>query len=129
MMKALGKYQAEAYALLRIVSGFMFSFHGMQKVLGWFTDGRAAFGSQMWVGGWIELAGGLAIAFGWLTRPAAFLCSGEMAVAYIQFHWKGQLGDRLLPGVNHGEMALLYAFIFLLVATRGPGTWAVDRER
>ncbi len=129
MLKSLEKYQAEAYALLRIVSGFLFSFHGMQKVLGWFGGEPPAFGTQIWLGGWMELVGGLFIMAGFLTRPTAFLCSGEMAVAYIQFHWKGQLGDRLLPGVNHGELAVLYAFVFLLIATRGPGTWAVDKTK
>ena len=126
-MKALDTYQSEAYALLRIVSGFMFSFHGAQKILGWYADSRVAFGSQMWVGGWIELAGGALIMLGLVSRWAAFIASGEMAVAYIQFHWKGQLGDHLLPGINHGEMALLYSFIFLLIATRGPGKWALGR--
>jgi len=128
MLRLLDRYREQSYALMRIASGFMFGFHGVQKILGLFSDGRVAFGTQMWFGGMIELLGGLAIMLGYMTRPAAFLASGEMAVAYIQFHWKGQLGDQIFPGVNHGEMALLYSFMFLYVAARGAGIWAVGKN-
>jgi len=127
MLNRLESIKAETYALLRIASGCMFSFHGAQKILGWLAEGRVPVGSQMWVGGWIELAGGLCIMLGLFTRPAAFLAGGEMAVAYLQFHWKGQFGDQFFPIINHGEMALLYAFIFLSVAARGPGKWSLDK--
>lgn len=126
MLKFLNRFQSEAYSLLRIVSGFMFSFHGAQKILGLFANmPLPAVGSQLWIGGIIELVGGLAILLGFQTRVAAFLCSGEMAVAYLQFHWKGQLGGAVLPAVNQGELALLYSFVFLFIATQGPGKWAV----
>ena len=75
--------------------------------------------SAILVLGIIELVCGLAIAAGALLRPAAFLASGTMAVAYLQFHWKGQLGAQLLPGVNKGELALVYA----------PGRIGVDETR
>ena len=91
-MKWLQKYADHAYALLRIVSGFMFAFHGVQKTFGVLSEFRPALGSQIWIGGIIELVGGLAIMLGFSTRLAAFICSGEMAVAYFQFHWKFQLG-------------------------------------
>ena len=118
-----------AYALLRIVSGLMFSFHGMQKIFGVLTQSQPAVGSQLWIGGVIELSCGLAIAAGLLTSWAAFLASGTMAVAYTQFHWKLELGSRLLPGVNKGELALLYAFLFLFIAARGSGAFSLDRGR
>ena len=130
MLNFLDRFKPEAYALLRIVSGFMFSFHGVQKILGLFNEMPSPpVGSQMWIGGLIELLGGLAVLLGFQTRVAAFLCSGEMAVAYLQFHWRGQLGEQFFPGVNHGEMALLFAFLFLFIAVEGGGKWAMDRKR
>jgi putative oxidoreductase len=126
-MKFLGKYADHAYALLRIVSGFMFSFHGAQKILGVFTDRQPDPFTQAWFGGIIELAGGLAIMLGIRTRVAAFLCSGTMAVAYFQFHYKFQAGSLFFPTINKGELAALYAFVFLLLACRGGVKWAVDR--
>lgn len=127
-MKALEKFQAEAYALMWIVVGFMFSFHGVQKIFGVLTDHQPAIGSQIWFGGLIELIGGVMVMLGLKTRWAAFICSGTMAVAYIQFHWKMQMGTHLLPIVNKGEMALLYAFTFLFLATRGGVKWCLDKK-
>ena len=127
-MKILERHADHAYALLRIVAGFMFSFHGMQKILGVLTEFKPAVGSQLWFGGILELAGGLAILLGLRTRLAAFLCSGMMAVAYIQFHWRFQGGAKLLPGVNDGELAVLYCFVFLFIACRGGVKWCVDRK-
>jgi putative oxidoreductase len=108
----------------------MFALHGVQKLLGWLsTKPRPAFGSQLWVGGVIELVGGILIAVGLFTRPAAFVSAGTMAVAYFQYHWKFELGDfRWLPLVNKGELAALYCFVFLFIATRGPGLLALDRR-
>lgn len=128
-MKRLAKYSNQSYALLRMVSGAMFSFHGMQKILGILSEHPAPpVGSQIWFGGLIELFGGLLILIGLWTRFAAFLSSGTMAVAYFQFHWKFQLGSAFLPGINQGEMAVLYCFIFLYIACRGGVTWSVDRS-
>lgn len=125
------RFEPVAYAALRIVSGSMFTFHGMQKILGWFsTHARPAIGTQLWVGGLIELVGGALIALGLFTRCAAFVCSGTMAVAYTQFHWKlGFAGARWLPLVNQGELAVLYCFVFLFVWTHGPGAASLDRLR
>ena len=129
MLKFLSKFESEAYALLRIVSGFMLSGHGAQKILGWLTDRpRPEFGTQMWVGGMIELCGGLAVMLGWQTRLAAFLCSGTMAVAYTQFHWKLATGQDFFPFVNRGESALLYSFVFLLIACKGSGAFGFDKK-
>ncbi len=126
-MKALARFSDHAYALLRIVSGFMFAFHGVQKVLGVLTTHQPPVGSQIWIGGVIELLGGVAILLGFRTRWAAFLSSGTMAVAYCQFHWKFQLGSAFLPGVNDGELAALYCFVFLFIACRGTGIWGMEK--
>jgi putative oxidoreductase len=128
---ALGaRIEPQAYAALRIVSGAAFSFHGMQKIFGWMsTHPSPPVGSQMWFGGLIELIGGLLIAFGLFTRPAAFLASGTMAVAYLQFHWKFQFdGGNWLPAINQGELALIYSFLFLFIFARGPGIASLDRK-
>lgn len=125
-MKQLEKYADHAYALLRIMAGFMFSFHGAQKVLGVLAETQQPIGSQLWIGGVIELVGGLAIMLGLGTRVVAFICSGEMAVAYFQFHWKFQMGTAFFPIVNQGELAALYCFVFLLIATRGGVKWSLD---
>jgi len=127
-MKLLEKYSDHAYALMRIVSGFMFSFHGFQKVLGVLSEFQPTFGTQLWIGGVIELIGGLAIMLGFGTRWAAFICSGEMAVAYFQYHWKFQLGPAFFPTVNKGELAALYCFVFLLIATKGGVKWSLDKK-
>lgn len=124
------RYEGATYAVLRIVSGLLFSVHGFQKVLGWFaTKGQPPVGSQIWIGGVIELACGLLIALGLLTRPAAFLASGTMAVAYIQFHWKLAVEDLAwMPIINKGELAVIYCFLFLFMAARGGGPASLDRR-
>jgi putative oxidoreductase len=126
-MKWIEKYSDHAYALMRIMAGFMFSFHGAQKVLGVLSEFQPPVGSQLWVGGVIELLGGLAIMLGFRTRIAAFLCSGQMAVAYFQFHWKFQMGANFFPTLNKGELAALYCFVFLFIASRGGGKWSLDK--
>jgi putative oxidoreductase len=117
------------YAVLRIVSGLMFTFHGVQKLFGVFTPFRPAFGTQPWLGGLIELVCGLAIALGFQTRIAAFIASGEMAVAYIQFHWRFDFSSGFFPAVNKGELAALYSFLFLFIAARGAGPLSIDGRR
>jgi len=128
-MNRLAKYTDQAYALLRIVAGFMFSFHGAQKILGILSEFQPPAGSQLWFGGLIELIGGGLVMVGWQTRWAAFLCSGEMAVAYFQFHWKFQLGSAFFPAINKGELAALYSFVFLLIACRGAGKWSLGNKK
>jgi len=126
-MKWLEKYADHVYALMRIMAGFMFSFHGAQKILGMLSDFQPPMGSQLWFGGLIELLGGLAVMLGFQTRIAAFLCSGEMAVAYFQFHWKFQMGPNFFPALNKGELAALYCFVFLFIACRGGVKWKLDK--
>lgn len=127
----LSRFEPAAYAALRIVSGSLFAFHGVQKVLGWLsTKAPPVLGSQLWFGGLIELAGGSLIALGLFTRSAAFVASGTMAVAYTQFHWKLALTDwQWLPIVNKGELAALYCFVFLFIWVHGPGSASLDRLR
>ena len=126
-MKQLEKYSDYTYALMRIAAGFMLSFHGAQKILGIFSEFQPPIGSQLWIGGIIELLGGLAVMLGFRTRIAAFLCSGMMAVAYFQFHWKFQFGSLMLPALNQGELAVLYCFVFLYISCRGGVKWSIDK--
>jgi putative oxidoreductase len=123
--------QSLAGAALRIIAGAMFACHGAQKILGWFTDrpGPPA-GSQLWIGGIIELVCGTLIALGLFTRLAALLASGMMAVAYFQFHWKLATANLMfLPIKNGGELAVLYCFVFLGYALSGAGPYSMDRRR
>jgi putative oxidoreductase len=118
-----------AYTVLRIVVGLLFAFHGFQKLFGVLTEFKPPVGSQIWIGGVIEFVTGLAIAAGAFTTWAAFLASGTMAVAYIQFHWKLDFGAKFFPAVNQGELALVYCVLFLYIACRGAGRWSVDGRR
>lgn len=118
-----------SYAALRVSSGIMFAVHGAQKVFGVLTDKPMPFDplTQRGIGGVIELVCGALIALGLGTVPAAFLASGTMAVAYVQFHWKFQMGSQIWPPVNKGELALVYAFLFLYIACRGAGPFSLDK--
>jgi len=130
-MRSLKSLSDVSYAALRFMSGWMFAFHGAQKLFGVLAPAQMpplTIGSQMWFGGVIEFFGGLMIAVGFQTRWAAFLCSGTMAVAYAQFHWKFQFNSGFFPAVNQGEMAVLYCFIFLLIACQGGGKFAVGKD-
>lgn len=129
LSRALSPGKDAAFTLLRVATGLMFSFHGMQKILGVLAPSKPELFTQIWVGGVIELVGGLAIAFGILTVWAAFLASGTMAVAYVQFHWKLELGSQLLPAINKGELALVYSVVFLFIACAGPGPYSLDALR
>jgi putative oxidoreductase len=130
LKKLLEPWTEASWALLRVVAGLMFAFHGLQILFGTLSKYPIPpVGSQTWIGGVIELVTGFAIAAGVLTAWAAFLASGTMAVAYVQFHWKLQLGANFFPAVNQGEMSLLYAVLFLFVACRGGGRWSLDGRR
>ena len=129
MPNPLTPFAERAYALLRIVSGALFSFHGVQKVFGVLAEHQPPVGSQIWIGGVLELVCGAAIALGLFTPLAAFLASGMMAVAYIQFHWKFQMGAAFLPAINEGEPAVIYCFLFLFLACKGNGRFGLGGER
>ena len=117
-----------ALFLLRVVSGLLFLQHGGMKIFDWFGGIPAQYGghppllSQTWIAGVFEFYGGLATLLGLFTRPVAFILSGEMAVAYFQFHQP----NGLWPIQNHGEPAVLFCFIFLLLAAYGGGEWGID---
>jgi putative oxidoreductase len=124
-MNSLNRFADPVYCLMRLVVGLLFACHGAQKVLGWFSKPGQAPASpdmMMTVGGWLELVGGLLIAIGLLTRPAAFLSSGMIAVAYFMFHASGGF----FPIVNKGELAVIYSWIFFFMFFYGPGRWSVD---
>lgn len=129
MERFLGKYTAYIYAILRIVTGFLFTWHGSQKLLGvvpqQIPTGSPAqsLSALMAVGGTIELVGGFLIMIGLFTGIAAFLASGTMAFAY--FGWHFTIGA-FLPIVNKGELAVVYCFLFLYIAARGSGIWSVE---
>lgn len=123
MERFLGKFSPYLYAILRIVAGLMFAMHGSQKLFGYpGGDDPVPLASMMGVAGVIELVGGIMIALGFLASVAAFIASGEMAVAFFMAHapqgWN--------PLVNQGEVAVLYCFLFLYIAARGSGIWSVD---
>jgi putative oxidoreductase len=128
IQKAAARAEPHLYAALRIIAGAMFAFHGVQKIIGWHGGGfTPVVGSEVWVAGIIELVGGTLVALGLLTRPAAFLASGEMAVAYFQVHWKFVLDRGMwLPTLNKGELAVLYCFVFLFIAARGAGAFSLS---
>jgi len=126
----LAAAQPYALALLRIVAGYMFLLHGTSKVLHFPDTGHAAALNLATLGGWsgiLELVGGALVLVGWFTRPAAFIVSGEMAIAYFLGH--ASHGNPLLPTVNRGELAALYCFVFLFLAVAGPGAWSIDGRR
>jgi putative oxidoreductase len=120
----LGRYSEYFYALLRIVSGFLFLLHGTQKFFGFPPSGRPPMQLEplMIAAGVIEIVGGLMIMIGFFAGLAAFIASGEMAVAYFMVHQP--MGS--LPITNNGEPAVLFCFVFLYIASRGSGLLSVD---
>ena len=117
-----------SYFLLRVVSGLLMFQPGALMMFGWYGGMPGATGaapplmSQMWIGGVLEVIGGIAIMLGHFTRPVAFILSGEMAVAYWQFHFP----HGRWPILNHGEPAVLLCFIFLFMSAHGAGDWSLD---
>ena len=119
----LAATEEQTYALFRIVTGFLFIFHGSQKLLDFPKEFTYDLSPLMLAAGGIELLGGLLVMIGLFTRPVAFICSGTMAVAYGMAH-----GMRdLFPMLNGGELAAIYCFAFLFIAAKGPGIWSVGK--
>jgi putative oxidoreductase len=122
------RYSDQAYALLRIASGFLFTAHGIQKLLGGFggvdgEGGTVTLFSLMGVAGLIELVAGVLVMVGLGASPAAFLASGLMTSGYFMAHFP----NGFWPIQNGGELAAVYAFLFLFVAAKGDGRWSVLR--
>jgi putative oxidoreductase len=122
-MNPFKRFEPTAYALLRIVAGFMFICHGLQKLLGVLGGHRVALASMLGGASIIETVGGLLVMIGLFTSPAAFICSGEMAFAYFMVHQP----RGAFPIQNGGEPAVLYCFIFLFIAARGAGFLSVGK--
>ena len=118
-------WRPRALALLRIVAGLLFLEHGLAKLIGFPVPGPAELPPLLVVAGIIEALGGLLVTIGLFTRVAAFIMSGEMAIAYFMAH----LPQGFWPLANHGEGAILYCFIFLYLAVAGAGAWSVDGLR
>ena len=126
MERILGPFSPQIYAILRIVSGLMFMLHGTQKLFAFPTgQGTVNLASLPGVAGIIEVVCGLLIVIGLFTSLAAFIASGEMAVAYFMAHFP----QSFWPTVNRGEVSVLYCFLFLYFAARGSGIWSVDSAR
>ena len=125
--------EVKIYATLRILTGFLLFWHGIQKLFGFPPVPPDAMPNPpppaffiaivTWIAGPIELVGGVLVMIGLFTRPAAFLCSGLMASAY----WMAHGMKAPLPIQNQGELAVIYCFVFLYIWARGAGTWSVDR--
>jgi len=115
--------EEQAYALLRIVTGFLFIWHGTQKLFNFPAEFPYPLNPLMYSAGAIEMIGGVLVMIGLFTRPTAFICSGTMAAAY----WMAHGMNSLFPIINRGELAALFCFAFLYIAVRGAGIWSVDK--
>jgi putative oxidoreductase len=123
------QWRTVAHSALRIAAGLAYFSHGAQKLLGWFGGfgpggGSAELMSRFGVAGTIETTGGALLIMGLFTRPVAFIASGEMAVTYFWMHWGGS--GQVFWWQNHGEVPLLYCFIWFLFAAWGPGAFSLD---
>jgi putative oxidoreductase len=122
MDRLLGKFSEWVYTFMRLVVGLLFACHGAQKLFG-ALGGQSQLGVPlMATAGVIEFFGGTMVALGLFAGYAAFLCSGLMAVAYVMEH----APNGFWPIVNHGELAVVYSFVFLYIASRGSGRLSVD---
>ena len=125
-MEFMSRFGAQTHSLLRIVAGLLFLWHGASKLLGFPVPVPAeAPPLVLYIAGPIEFFGGLLVMIGLYTRPAAFLCSGQMAVAY----WIAHGTRALFPIANQGELAVLYCFVFLFLSAHGAGIWSADAAR
>jgi putative oxidoreductase len=125
MATFMQQFRNETYALMRIVAGFLFLWHGSQKLFGFPQAAPDAPAFILYIAGPIELIGGALVAVGLFTRWAAFLCSGLMAAAY----WIAHGTNAFFPLLNGGELAALYCFVFLFISANGAGIWSADAAR
>jgi len=119
------QFGPQAYAVMRMVFGFLFTFHGLQKLFGLFGGNVVSFPEPRFFAGVLEVIGGPLVMLGLFTQPVAFLLSGEMAVAYFMAHFP----RGMVPIANGGEPAVLFCFAFLYFSTRGAGIWSLDSLR
>src|SRR5258707_2907846 len=121
-MNSLNRFADPFYCIMRLVVGLMFACHGLDKIFGAFTPKGEALPTLMLLGGWVEIVCGFLVAFGLLTRVAAFVASGEMAVAFFMMHApKG-----LISYVNKSELAVVFCFVFFYIFLRGSCRWSID---
>lgn len=126
MAAFMTRFEGEMYALLRIVTGFLFLSHGASKLFGFPVPPPAeAPAFVLYAAGGIELVGGALVLAGLFTRWAAFICSGTMAAAY----WLAHGLKAPFPIENQGELAAIYCFVFLFIAAKGAGIWSLDKAR
>lgn len=124
-MKFLDGFKEHIYALFRIVSGFLFLWHGSQKLFGFPIEfPYGPLNPMTTAASVIELVGGTLIMIGLFTRPVAFICSGTMAFAY----WMAHGSQSIFPIANGGELAVMFCFGFLFIAARGAGIWSIDNQ-
>ena len=131
-MTWLSKYEAPLLSILRIVAGLLFLEHGMQKILH-FPPMSAAMAAAIppnfvpiiMAAGVIELVGGALLVLGLFTRITAFVCSGQMAIAYWLVH---VTRGGFFPSINGGDAAILFCFVFLFIAAAGPGPYALSKS-
>ena len=119
---ALDGVSSTVLSLFRIVFGLSFLIHGTSKLFGWPTGPSVQSGTQFWWAGILEITLGALIAVGFLTRPAAFIAAGQMAVAFFTQHFP----NGFWPIANQGELAVLFCWAFILLVFTGPGWLAVD---
>ncbi|XDA99700.1 DoxX family protein [Sulfitobacter sp. LCG007] len=125
-MTALTLHAPKMLSVLRIMSSLLFIAHGTQKLFGFpATEQMPPAFSLMWIGGVLELVGGLLLLIGLFTRPVAFILSGMMAVAYFMFH----APQGFYPSNNGGDAAILFCFVFLYFVFAGPGPISLDASR
>lgn len=126
----LAKYAPIALALLRIVTALLFIEHGTQKFFDFPSTGRpgpaGGLPPLIMLAGAIELIGGLLLLLGLFTRYAAFVAAGEVAVIFWVF--EVPRSGSIFPAINHGEVAVLFCFIFLYIFFAGPGAWSLDKR-
>jgi putative oxidoreductase len=126
-MNSLNRFADPVYCVVRLIVGLAYACHGGQKLFAYPGGGHGMSGLAF-VAGIIELICGLFMAFGLFTRIAAFLASGEMAVAYFVFYVATvpTLEAKFYPIINGGELALVYCWVFFFIIFYGPGGWSVD---
>lgn len=124
MNDLLSRWRPVSHNVMRIMIGSFFWSHGAQKLFAWLgAEQPVELISRLGIAGVLEFFGGLAIIFGLFTQPVAFILSGEMAVAYF---WVHMSGGGLWWWANRGELAAVYSFVFLYLATAGGGTFSID---
>lgn len=125
-MNALNRFAPAVLSLLRIASAYMFILHGTAKFFSFpVAMGSGAPSGIYLAAAILEVGGGLLLLLGLLTRPVAFILSGQMAVAYFMAH--ASQGNALFPIANGGESAALFSFLFLYFAAAGGGAWSLDK--